>query len=73
MEYLGGQLVLTSPTRGSLVYVTSPHKPMNPVMEVLEDPDEGNKPRGPAIEALEDPDVANKPRGPVWEALEDPD
>jgi len=49
---LGGQLVLTSPTGGSLVYVTSSHKPRNPVMEVLEDPDEGSKPRGPAREAL---------------------
>ena len=40
----------------SLVCVTSLHKPMNPVMEVLEDPDEGNKPRSPVREALEDPD-----------------
>jgi len=36
--------------------VTSPHKPRNPVMKVLEDPDEGSKPRGPVMEALEDPD-----------------
>jgi len=72
-QYLGGQLVLTSPIGGSLVCVTSPHKPRNPVIEVLEDPDEDNKPRGPVMEALEDPDVGNKPRGSVREALEDPD
>jgi len=70
---LGGQLVLTSLTGGSLVYVTSPHKPRNPVVEVLEDPDEDSKPRDPVMEVLEDPDVDNKPRGPVREALEDPD
>ena len=51
---MGGQLVSTSPTGGSLVYVTSPHKPKNPVMEILKDPDEGSKPRGPAMEVLED-------------------
>ena len=51
--------------------MASPHKPWNPVMEVLEDPDEGNKPRGLVMEALEDPDVDNKPTVPV-EALEDP-
>ena len=67
---MGGQLVLTSPTGGSLVYVTSPHKPRNPVIEVLEDLDEGSKHRDPVKEALEDPDAG---RGPVWEALEDPE
>jgi len=32
----------------------SPHKLRNPVIEVLEDPNEDNKPRGPIMEALED-------------------
>ena len=41
--------------------MTSPHKPRNPVVEVLEDPDEGIKPGGPVMEALEDLDVGNKP------------
>jgi len=41
---------------GSLICVTSPHRTRNLVMEVLEDPDEGNKPRSPVREALEDPD-----------------
>ena len=72
-QYLGGQLVLTSPTGGSLVYVTCPHKPSNLVMEVLEDPGEGNKPMGLVMEAPEDPGMGNKPRGPVMEALEDHD
>jgi len=58
-----GQLVLTSPIGGLLVCVISPHKPRNPAMEVLEDPDEGIKPRDPVKEALEDPDMGNKPRG----------
>jgi len=70
---LGSLLVLTSPTGGSLVCVTSPHKLRNSVIEVLEDPDEGSKHRVTMMEALEDPDVDNKPRVPVMEALEDPD
>jgi len=72
-HYLGGQPVLTSPTGGLLVCVTSPHKPRNLMMEVLEDPDEDNKTRNPVMEVLEDPSVGNKPSGPVREALEDPD
>jgi len=40
---------------GSFVCVTSPHKPRNPVMEVLEDLDKDSKPRSPVMEALEDP------------------
>ena len=50
----------------------NPHKPKNPVIEVLEDPNEDSKPRDPVREILEDPDVGNKPRDPVREALEDP-
>ena len=60
-------------TEGSLICVTSPHKPRNPVMEVLEDPNEDSKLRDPVKEALKDPNVGNKPRGPLREALEDLD
>jgi len=42
--------------------VTSSQKPRNPVMEVLEDPDEGSRPRGPVMKALKDPDLHSKPR-----------
>ena len=41
--------------------MASPHKPTNPAMEVLEDPDEGSKLRGPVMDALEDPKVGNNP------------
>ena len=58
--------------KGSLVCVKSPHKPRDAVIEVLEDPDEGNKPKGPLLEALEDPGVGSRPRVPKIEALEDP-
>ena len=42
--------------------MTSPYKLRNPVIEILEDPNEGSKPRSPVMEVLEDPDVGNKPR-----------